>query len=166
MTAPVITAKSYNEGGGSYDLHEEGEWFPGTITKIEEADAPDQWGKIPLYWYVTLDEGDSDGYDPRFKTSQSLHPKSSLVKYLKWIEGSAWTVPAAGEVVDLNNYIGRRVDVMFARYEKTLDDGSTVEREYVDRVRGGKGGKPSTVRENALQRNNRKAVENDDDAPF
>lgn len=164
MTAPVITAQAY--GGGSYELHEEGEWFPGTITSIEEASQPNQWGKIDLYWTVKLDEGDSDGFDPRFRTSQSLHPKSNLVKYLKWIEGSAWTAPAPGEVVDLNDYVGRRIDVMFERYEKILDDGSTVERESIARVRGGKGGKPTTVRENAIQRNNRKAAENDDDAPF
>jgi hypothetical protein len=149
----TITA---TEAGG-FDLHESDEWFDGMVVAIEETEG--QWGP-GLKWIIELDGELNDDNTPRETwafCSQKLSPRSKLYQWLKGLDPAA--IPDAGETVDLETFIGERVQVMFERYDGFDQDGNAMEKEKVVKLRKGKAketrrvGKPAQVVE-------------EDDAPF
>lgn len=142
-----------SEAGG-FDLHEADEWYDGTLVAIEETDG--QWGP-GLKWIIELDDDEpADNGDPRETwafCSQKLSPKSKLYGWLKGLDPSS--IPEAGDTVDLEEFIGSRVQVMFEKYDDYDSDGNPMEKEKVVKVRKGKGkakkrvGKPAAEQDDA-----------------
>lgn len=130
---PLITAK---EAGGFF-LHDEDEWIDGTIATIEETDG--QWGP-GLKWVIHLDDDtDPINDEPRETwafSSQNLNPRSKLHAWLKGIDPDA--IPNPGDTIDTNDLVGRRIQVMFERYDGTDRDGQPQEKEKVVKIRKGK----------------------------
>lgn len=122
--------------GGGFDLHEEAEWLDGLLVAIEETDGHYGPG---LKWIIELDDDEpADNGDPRETwafCSQKLSPRSKLYAWAKAIDPSS--LPEAGGVLDLEDFIGRRVQVMFERYMGDVD-GEPVEKEKVVKIRAAK----------------------------
>lgn len=122
-----ITVK---ESGG-FDLHEEGEWYTGTIVDIE--DLPDGQYGPGLKFIINLDGETFDNGTARDTwafCSQNLSPRSKLYKWVKGIVGEA-NMPQAGETLDLGQLIGRRVKVMFEHVPGMSPDGDPITKERV-----------------------------------
>lgn len=130
----LITA---SESGG-FDLHDADEWYDGHLAAIEETDG--EWGP-GLKWVINL-EGETDPIndEPRETwayCSQKLSPRSKLYAWLKGLDQNA--IPAAGDTVDLDQFIGKPVQIMFERYQGMDRDGNPQEKEKVVKLRAGKG---------------------------
>jgi hypothetical protein len=128
----TITA---TEAGG-FDLHEADEWYDGMVVAIEETEG--QWGP-GLKWIIELDGEVNDDNTPRETwafCSQKLSPRSKLYQWLKGLNPAA--IPEAGGTVDLEEFIGSRVQVMFERYDGFDQDGNSLEKEKVVKLRAGK----------------------------
>jgi hypothetical protein len=151
---PLVIEKT--ESGG-FELHPEEDWVDGQITAIEETDG--QWG-AGLKFIIVLDgeETADDGY-PRETwafCSQKLSPRSKLYA---WAKGLGWD--PEDETLDLNDFIDSRVQVMFERYDGHDNDGNSVEKEKITKLRKGKG-KAKKQAKRPL-----KAVDEEyDDSPF
>lgn len=121
---------------GGFDLHEADEWFDGLLVAIEETDG--NWGP-GLKWIIELDDDDpADNGDPRETwafCSQKLSPRSKLYSWAKAIDPAS--IPEAGGILDLEDFIGTRVQVMFERYLSDID-GDSVEKEKVVKIRAAK----------------------------
>ena len=120
-----ITVK---ESGG-FDLHEEDEWYVGTIVDIEEL--PDGQFGPGLKFIINLDGETFDDGKPRDTwafCSQNLSPRSKLGK---WIKGILGELPPAGQVFDLGQLIGARVKTMFEHVPGMTPEGDPVTRERV-----------------------------------
>jgi hypothetical protein len=117
---------------GGFELHEENEFYEGTITSIEEAE--DRGFGPGLKWIINLDgETDAISGEPRDTwafCSQKLSPRSKLYKWARGVLGEAG-MPAAGGTLDLTSIIGARVKVMFEQVPGTDENGNAVTRERV-----------------------------------
>lgn len=113
-----------------FDLHEENEWYEGTITDIEETDG--QYG--PGYKFIINLDGetfdDGNARDTWAFCSQTLSPRSKLYKWAKGILGEA-AMPAAGEPFDLGQLIGARIKAMFEHHPGTTPEGEAITKEKV-----------------------------------
>jgi len=119
---------------GGFDLHEEGEWYAGTLVDIEETDG--QYGP-GLKWVINLDGETYDDGKPRDTwafCSQKLSPKSKLYKWTKGVLGDT-AMPQPGEVLDLGQLIGRRVKVMFEHVPGMTEEGQPITKEKVVAVK-------------------------------
>jgi hypothetical protein len=144
----TITA---TESGG-FANHEEGDWYPGQLTRIEETDS--DWGP-GLKWVVTIDGEVADNgetIETWAYCSQKLSPRSKLYA---WLKGFGIT-PEPGEHVDLEDLVGKRVEVMFEEYAGTDNDGNPVTKEKVVKIRASKTAPVKAV----------PAPVDDDEAPF
>ena len=115
---------------GGFDLHEETEWYEGTITDIEETDG--QFG-AGYKFVINIDGEVFDDGNPRDTwafCSQTLSPRSKLFKWAKGILGEA-AMPTAGQPFDLGQMIGTRVKTMFEQYPGTDPDGNPTTKEKV-----------------------------------
>lgn len=115
-----------------FSLHEEGEWYDGTLVAIEEL-TDGQYGP-GLKWIMNLD-GDVTTEDGRPRdtwafSSQKLSPRSKLYKWVKGILGES-RMPAAGGTLDLSQIIGARVKVMFEHVPGFDDSGQPITKEKV-----------------------------------
>ena len=130
---------------GGFELHEPDEWHRGLVVAIEETDG--QWGP-GLKWILELDEDEPhDDGNPRETwafCSQKLSPKSKLYGWLKALDPSA--IPDAGGTVDLEQFIGSRVEVMFEHYEGFDPDGNPLDKEKVVKMRKAKDQKSARPR--------------------
>lgn len=109
-----------------YQLHEEAEWLPGEIVSIEETPGG-QYGP-GLKWVIQLDGENSDTWA---FTGQDLTPKARLTRWVRDLDPA--NPPEVGQVIDLEKFIGKRVEVLF---EQELKEGIT--KEKVTRVRAEK----------------------------
>lgn len=141
------------EDSGGYTLHEPDEWFPGLITAIEET--PDTGYGPGLKWVIQLDDQEEGDFDKWAFCSQKLSPKSKLYSWLLSLGAN----PNFGDEVDLDPYVGRRVQVMFETFEK---DGSN--KEKIVKIRNEKGN-PELAKKFKEQQAAAKALE-PDEAPF
>lgn len=131
-----LTLTVSNSGG--FELHEQDEWFDGTITSIEETN-DGQWGP-GLKWIVEID-GDTyqtdDGQEFQRETwafcSQKLSRRSKLYG---WAKALGWDPDS--ETIDLEDYIDARCQVMFERYDSADENGNPIEKEKVVKIRRGK----------------------------
>ena len=155
MPLPTLTV---SESGG-FDLHEEDEWFDGTITNIEET-TDGQWG--PGLKFIieldgdtyTLDSGEEVQRETWAFCSQKLSKRSKLYG---WAKGLGWD--PADETISLEDYVNVRCQVMFERFDGFDRDGNPQEKEKVVKIRAGKGKAPAKPL---------KAVKDEeyDDSPF
>lgn len=118
--------------GGSYELHEESEWYEGVLVDIQEAE--DRGFGPGLKWIVNLD-GETDPFndEPRETwafSSQKLSPRSKLFKWAKGVLGET-AMPDPGGSLELSKMIGARVKVMFEHVPGTDDAGQATTRERV-----------------------------------
>lgn len=111
-------------------LHEPEEWIAGTIKGFE--DMADNGFGPSLKWVIELDGQGSDDFDKWAFTPAKLTAKNKLGK---WLTAMGVEVEK-GKSIERNDLIGRRVEVMFERFEK---DG--MDREKIVRVRAEKGAK-------------------------
>ena len=113
-----------------FDLHVADEWLAGIIKGIDEE--PDRGFGVGLKWVIQLDNED---WDVWAFCSQKLTTRSKLYKWLQGLDPDH--VPEKDEIVDLEPYIGRRVQVMFEHY---IPEGGTAndKREKVARIRAEK----------------------------
>lgn len=117
--------------GGGFDLHEEGEWHPGTLVDIE--DLPDGQYGPGLKWIINLDGDVYDDGKPRDTwafCSQTLSPRSKLYKWAKGILGET-AMPQAGQTLDLGQLVGKRVKVMFEHGPGMTPEGDPITKEKV-----------------------------------
>lgn len=148
------------EDSGGYTLHEPDEWFPGLITAIEET--PDTGYGPGLKWVIQLDDQDDADFDKWAFCSQKLSPKSKLYSWLLGLGAN----PNFGDEVDLDPYVGRRIQVMFETFEK---DGSNKEKIVKIRAEKAKGDlQEKQTRAAAAKDPKRDTTEfvNPDEAPF
>lgn len=132
-----------------FELHDADEWYDGDLIAIEETEG--QWGP-GLKWIIELDGETHDDGNPRETwafCSQKLSPRSKLYAWLKGLDPSA--IPEAGGTVDLEQFIGGRVQVMFERYDGYDPDGNPLEKEKVVKLRAGKKQEPHRVGKPAQQ---------------
>lgn len=131
MTLTVTMQES-----GGFELHEESEWYEGTITSIEEAE--DRGFGPGLKWIINLDgETDAISGEPRDTwafSSQKLSPRSKLYKWARGVLGEA-AMPAAGGTLNLASIIGARVKVIFEHTPGTDENGNAVTRERVATIK-------------------------------
>lgn len=143
----------YSESAG-FDLHEADEWYDGLVVAIEETDGV--WGP-GLKWIIELDDDEpADNGDPRETwafCSQKLSPRSKLYAWIKAIDQTA--IPEPGGVLDLEQFVGARVQAMFEHYMGDID-GNEVEKEKVVKLRAAKAAK-------ARPKNRRQKQNRDDD---
>lgn len=127
MTLTVTMSES-----GGFELHEEGEFYEGTLTSIEEAE--DRGFGPGLKWIINLD-GETDAISglPRDTwafSSQKLSPRSKLYKWAKGVLGEA-ALPAPGGTLDLGSIVGARVKIMFEHAPGSDENGNPITREKV-----------------------------------
>ena len=129
MTLPDI---SYTEP--TYELHDE-DWYPGTIQTIETADG--MFGP-QLKWIITIDgELNDDGTSKETWAycSQKLSPRSKLYAWAGGILGKG-NVP---ETLNPSIFVGTPVDIFFERYMGETNEGTSIEKEKVTKIRTRKG---------------------------
>lgn len=124
-----------SESGG-FDLHEPEEWLDGLLVAIEETEGTFGPG---LKWIIELDDDEPAENGEARETwafcSQKFSPRSKLYSWIKAIDPGL--IPEPGEVLDLEEVIGTRVQVMFERYMGDID-GEPVEKEKVVKIRAAK----------------------------
>ncbi len=116
---------------GGFGLHEEGEYYEGTLTHIE--DLPDGQYGPGLKWIINIDgetAEDGSAVDTWAFSSQTLSPRSKLYKWAKGILGEQ-ALPAAGETFDLGRLVGARVKIMFEQAPGVDPEGNPITREKV-----------------------------------
>ena len=147
---PLTLEATESEG---YELHEEGEWYPGDLASIEETES--EWG-AGLKWIIHLDgELDPINDEPRETwgfCSQKLSPRSKLYG---WLKGFG-IQPDPGDHVNLEKLVGGQVQVMFETYNAFDSDGNPVVKEKVVKIRAAK----------ATGKKKSAPVEDDLEAPF
>lgn len=129
-----LTAKD----SADFQPHEAEEWLPGKIIDIEETEGGKYGPGLKLVLVLDDDEPNEDGTDREVwaYTSQTLSPKSKLGRYVEAITGE---LPAPGEVFDLDELIGKKVEVFFERYTGTnKETGEPQEKEKVTKMRAAK----------------------------
>lgn len=136
----------------TYEMHEPEEWLPGKIIDIEENEGKFGPG---LKFILELDDDEPDettGEVPEVwaYTSQILSPKSKLYAYVVAVLGEE-AIPEEGETLDLDDMLGKRVDVFFERYQGVdKESGKPVEKEKVTKMRAAKkAGRAATKTEKA-----------------
>lgn len=118
---------------GGFDLHEEDEWIVGTVHDIEPMPASEsKYGNAQFKWLFDLGDENSDG-DPRYvwhftPAKVTTHPRNQLRKLIKGLTGD---FPQPEDTIDLAEFIGQKVKVMFEHYEAEDNDGSKVKREKI-----------------------------------
>jgi len=145
-----------------FDLHEADEWFDGLLVAIEETDG--NWGP-GLKWIIELDDDEpADNGDARETwafCSQKLSPRSKLYAWAKGIDPDS--IPEAGGILDLEDFVGRRVQVMFEHYKgEDPVEGNTIDKERVVKIRAAK--KASAGRGRRTTR--AKAADDSADTPY
>lgn len=116
----------------TYELQPELTWIPATLRAI----VPDsgQFGESLRWEFVTDDElgkGNGDEGQDRAAlrwTGQKLTTNDSILR--TFVKGLLGRDPAKGEMVDLRQFVGKRVAIMFEHYEK---DGQ--QRDRIIRVK-------------------------------
>lgn len=115
-------------------LHEEHKFYRGEIREIHETEG--NYGP-QLKWIIVLDEDrnamtDEEG-NPKDKETWTwcsakltTHEKN---KFRRWVKGLTGSEPAEGQLVDEQDFVGRRVGVMFTH---TIKNGET--KEYVEHI--------------------------------
>lgn len=101
-------------------FHEHDEWLPGQIVAIEET--PDNGFGEGFKWVIQLDDQDEGDFDTWAFCSQTLSPTSKLYGWLLGLGAN----PDFGDDVETNDYVGRRVQVMFGPNVKK--DGTATEK--------------------------------------
>lgn len=106
----------------TYTLHDEEEFLYGTIVGAEEV-PPNKYPNPQIKWIIQLDD-DPEGqtvwyYTPTVITNSD---RNKLRKMYRALMGED---PDVGEAFDSDDFVGRRVKVMFERYEA---DGTEKER--------------------------------------
>ena len=138
---------------GTFATHEVDEWFPGNLDRVEEGE---DYGFGPTIRFVlTLDGEDSETWA---LASQKLSPRSKLYNWIKGIDPKL--VPEIGQVVQWDQLVDRRVDVMF----ELAND-----KERVSKIRSSKtaAAKPaSDVKTKQAQAAKAKTAYKDDESPF
>lgn len=133
-----------SESGG-FDLHEPEEWLDGLIVAIEETEGTFGPG---LKWIIELDDDEPADNGEARETwafcSQKFSPRSKLYSWIKAIDPAL--IPEPGDVLDLEDIIGQRVQVMFERYQGDID-GEPVEKEKVAKIRAAKKSKTKKTAE-------------------
>lgn len=143
----IVTA---TETGG-IELHEPDEWVDGTLTAIEEDEG--QFG-AQFKFIIHLDGDDEDRFQWAY-CSQKLSPRSKLYAWVKGLDPDA--IPEPGGSLDLAQFVGRRVQVMFEHFEgyDAFADAN-VTKEKVVKIRASKTAAPAQA----------KAAADDDERPF
>lgn len=119
---------------GGIELHEPDEWIDGVLQSIEEDEG--QYGA--QYKFIIQLDGDDEDRQQWAYCSQKLSPRSKLYAWVKGLDPDA--LPEPGGTLDLEQFIGRRVQVMFEHfegYDAFVD--ATVTKEKVVKIRGAKG---------------------------
>lgn len=112
----------------SFELHQEDEWYKGDLTDIEY----EKEGKYgPQFkWIYKLDDDDDDRTVFDWTTTKlTTDKRNKLRKRLKGLTGE--NPDTFDEAVDVRDFIGDRVKLMFERYESGDD-----EKEKVAAVKG------------------------------
>lgn len=147
---------------GGFELHEADEWHDGLLVAIEETEG--QWGP-GLKWIIELDDDEpAENGDPRETwafCSQKLSPRSKLYGWVKAIDESL--IPDSGGVLDLEELIGTRVQVMFEHYQGDID-GEPVDKEKVVKIRGAK--KKAAAKKRPTNRRQKTEHDEPEDEPF
>jgi len=115
-----------------FDLHEPDEWYAGYLAGIEETG--DNGFGPGLKWIISL-EGEDDR-EPWAFCSQKFSTRSRLYGWVHAIDASI--IPEAGGTLDLEDLIGRPVDVMFEQYQGTTSEGQAITKEKVVKIRASK----------------------------
>jgi len=115
-----------------FDLHEPDEWYAGHLAGIEETG--DNGFGPGLKWIINL-EGEDDRETWAF-CSQKFSERSRLYGWVHAIDASI--IPEPGGTLDLEDLIGRPVDVMFEQYQGTTAEGQAVTKEKVVKIRASK----------------------------
>lgn len=122
------------EESAAFELHEEGEYYLGTLYAIEEAE--DRGYGPGLKWVFHLDgETDAINDEPRETWGFSGQKITQRTKAGRWVTGILGTLPPPGQVVDLGALVGARVQVMFEHTAGLDRDGNPVTRDKIDKVR-------------------------------
>lgn len=136
-----------------FDLHEPDEWLSGKITAIEETDGMYGPG---LKWIILLDD---ENWDTWAFCSQKLSTRSKLYDWIKGLDPQ--NLPEPGGTVDLKQYVGKRVQVMFEQYET-----ETGLREKVVKLRAEKKPAASLSQKQGQAARAKKPLDDPDEAPF
>lgn len=121
-----------------FELHAEEDWLEGLLVAIEETDSTFGPG---LKWIIELDDDEpaenGEAHEVWAFCSQKFSKRSKLYGWAKGIDPSS--IPDTGGILDLEDFIGRRVQVMFERYQ-AVDEISDdpVEKEKVVKIRAAK----------------------------
>ena len=117
-------------------LHPEDEWIAGKVRNI----VPVQGNYGPqLRWEIVLEDeqGQGNGAEGEDRaewyftgTRITTNERNKLRQVLKWLTGE---FPEQGAQVDLREFIGADIKVMFERFEK---DGQTKDRIYRMKPKG------------------------------
>lgn len=137
---------------GGLELHAADEWVDGTLRDILEDDG--QYGA--QFKFVIHLDGDDDDRTTWAYCSQKLSPRSKLTAWVKGLDADA--LPEPGGNIDLEQFIGRRVQVMFEHfegYDAFVD--ANVTKEKVVKIRKGKTTEPAVQAAAPVEA---------DDAPF
>ncbi len=126
---------------GGFDLHDEDEFYPGVIKDIEYKDASEsKFGNAQFLWLLRLDadnEGVEEDDEERLvwyftSAKVSTNERNKLRKTVKWLTGE---YPEPGDTLDLGDFIGARIKVMFEHTSGTDDEGKAVTRDKVVMVK-------------------------------
>jgi hypothetical protein len=131
-----LTVKLRESAG--FDLHDESEWLDGLLVAIEETESTFGPG---LKWIIELDDDEpaenGDAHETWAFCSQKFSPRSKLYGWVKGIDPGA--IPETGGTLDLEDFIGQRVQVMFERHQDVDDQsGEPIEKEKVVKIRAAK----------------------------
>lgn len=151
----------YRESG-DYVMHEPEEWLAGKIIDIEENEGKFGPG---LKFILNLDDDEPNedtGEMPEVWafTSQILSPKSKLYAYVVAVLGEE-AIPEEGDTLDLDEMLGKKVDVFFERYQGIdKESGKPVEKEKVTKMRAQKkAGRAVTKKESSVKEQQAEAKE-------
>lgn len=118
-------------------LHEEGEWYTGTLNNIEEFDG--EYG--PGYKFIIhLDDEFNQEGEPRETwafTGQKITPKTKLGR---WAKGLGYDL-TAGTNINLEEIINTSVAVEFEHVPGFDKDGQAITKERVVKMKKGTGTK-------------------------
>ena len=88
--------------------HEEHTWYQGTVNSLED----DEFTHGPVVKFILDLDEDEDDRDVHAIATDRLTPKSKLTEWTKGLFGE--DAIGEGSVIDLDNAVGMRVEVMFA----------------------------------------------------
>lgn len=131
-----LTVKLRENAG--FELHDEEEWLDGLLVAIEETDGNFGPG---FKWIIELDDDEPNEAGEARETwafcSAKFSPRSKLYGWVKAIDPGS--IPDTDGTLDLEDFIGRRVQVMFERY-RDVDEisGDPIDKEKVVKIRAAK----------------------------